>query len=90
MIFELESFCEILGAFLVKIPKFAYTKNTKISLEISGKPMLTEAWMKIQSVCGWTNREKLLFESFCPKNHGISKLMVWRSQNPPIESQTPP
>ena len=22
------------------------------------------------------------------KNHGISKLMVWRSQNPPIESQT--
>ena len=29
---------------------------------------------------------------FCliPKNHGVSKLMVWRSQNPAIESQTNP
>ncbi len=26
----------------------------------------------------------------CPKNHGISKLMVWKSQNPAIiQSQTP-
>ena len=24
-----------------------------------------------------------------PKNHGISKLVVWRSQNPAIEGQTP-
>ena len=27
---------------------------------------------------------------WCPKNHGISKLVVWRSQNPAIQSQTPP
>ncbi len=25
----------------------------------------------------------------CPKNNGISKLVVWRSQNPAIQSQTP-
>ena len=25
----------------------------------------------------------------CPKNHGISKLVVWRSQNPAIQIQTP-
>ncbi len=24
-----------------------------------------------------------------PKNHGISKLVVWRSQNPALQSQTP-
>ena len=25
----------------------------------------------------------------CPKNHGISKLVIWRSQNPGIQSRTP-
>ena len=25
-----------------------------------------------------------------PKNHGISRLVVWRSRNSAIESQTPP
>ena len=28
-------------------------------------------------------------EILYPKNHGISKLVVWRSQNPPIQGQTP-
>jgi len=27
--------------------------------------------------------------TFIPKNHGISKLVVWRSQTPPIHIQTP-
>ena len=31
----------------------------------------------------------MIVVSYYPKNHGISKLVVWRSQNPSIHSQTP-
>ncbi len=42
--------------------------------------------------CVNSTRKKIMSNSRhpYPKNHGISKLMVWRSQNPPVESQTPP
>ena len=38
----------------------------------------------------WLYLDNAYWNIIYPKNHGISKLVVWTSQNPAIQSQTPP
>ena len=62
-------------AFFLEVQQPSTNKSSLFSPEFGG----------LLSLC-WKNKSV-----FCrPKNHGISKLMVWRSQNPPIQGQTPP
>ena len=67
------------------IGDYAYTVMNRYKDPVIKQPGFNgKSWLKWTPVCFcWGN-----FVPF-PKNHGISKLVVWRSQTPAIHIQTP-